>query len=159
MTVSRRKFMRASTMLALSAALPLSLTTLAAGQQRTSPPLQKTEGFAVPAAAQRDPLYNFQRATFAPYVNSIFIVNAVPLAEITLIEVKETPLVVDKRAARVPAGECFTLVFRGPASTRFAQNTYRLEHAALGKFNLFITPTDRPEDEQQFYTAVINRRL
>lgn len=157
MTVSRRRFLRASSVLALSAALPLSLSTLASGQKRKAAQ-PGTDRPAVPLAAQRDPLYNYTRETFAPYVNSVFIVNSIPLAEITLIEVKETALVVDKRAARVPVGECFTLVFRGPDRTRFTQNTYTLEHAALGKFNLFITPTDRPGREQ-FYTAVINRRL
>lgn len=156
MTVSRRKFLRASTMIALTAALPLGLSTLAAGQKRTAAP-QNPEHAVVPLEAQRNPLYNFTRETFAPYVNSIFIVNSVPLAEIVLIEVKETPLVVDKRATRVPVGECFTLVFRGPSKTRFEQNTYTLDHAALGKFEIFIGPTDRP-GRQQYYTAVINRR-
>jgi hypothetical protein len=152
MTVSRRNFLRASTMIALAAALPLGLTRIAAGQQQT-------EGFPIPAAVQNDPLYNYTRATFTPYVNSIFIINSVPLAKITLIEVKETPLVVDRRARRTPAGECFTLTFSGPERTRFQQETYTVEHAALGKFNLFITPTDRPNARQQLYTAVINRRL
>jgi hypothetical protein len=151
MTVSRRNFLRKSTMIALAAALPLGLTTLAAGQQSGPPP--------VPPEAQRNPLYSFTRATFAPYVNSVFIVNSLPLAEIVLVEVKETPLVVDGRANRTPVGECFTLVFRGPAQTRFKQNTYRLEHAALGQFELFLGPTDRPGSEHQYYTAVINRRL
>lgn len=157
MTVSRRKFLRAGTMIALSAALPLGLTTLAAGQKRKAAPPRPEETRPIPAAAQRDPLYHYTRETFAAYVNSIFIVNSIPLAEIVLVEVKETPLVVDKRATRVPVGECFTLTFRGPNRTRFTQNTYTLDHAALGKFDLFITPTDRPGEEQN-YTAVINRR-
>ncbi|HEY0405184.1 MAG TPA: twin-arginine translocation signal domain-containing protein [Pyrinomonadaceae bacterium] len=152
MTVSRRNFLRKSTMIALAAALPLSLSTLGAGQQSSPPP-------TVPPEAQRTPLYNFTRATFAPYVNSIFTVNSLPLAEIVLVEVKETPLVVDRRADRTPVGECFTLVFRGSARTRFKQNTYRLEHSALGQFELFLGPTDRPGSEYQYYTAVINRRL
>jgi hypothetical protein len=155
MTVSRRKFLRAGTMIALSAALPLSLTTLAAGQKRQKSNPDQTR--PIPAAAQRDPLYHYTRDTFAPYVNSVFTVNSIPLAEIVLVEAKETPLVVAPRSSRVPTGECFTLVFRGPDRTRFTQNTYTVEHAALGKFDLFITPTD-PSGEQQYYTAVINRR-
>lgn len=157
MTVSRRNFLRASTMLALSATLPLGLATIASGQKRKVAPL-KPDRPLVPIEAQRNPLYNYTRETFAAYVNSIFIVNSIPLAEIVLIEVKETPLVVDKRATKAPAGECFTLIFRGPAKTRFAQNTYTLDHAALGKFELFLTPTD-VSSKQQYYTAVINRRL
>lgn len=150
MTVSRRNFLQKSTMIALAVALPLGLTTMTAGQQQNGPP-------TVPAEAQRNPLYHFTRATFVPYVNSIFIVNSVPLAEIVLVEVKETPVAVDSRTRRTPVGECFTLVFRGPGRTRFQQNTYTLDHAALGKFEMFIGPTDRP-GEQQYYTAVINRR-
>ncbi|MDX6696147.1 MAG: hypothetical protein QOF02_3750 [Blastocatellia bacterium] len=153
MTVSRRNFLRKSSMIALAATLPLSLSTLGSGQQQGGPPP------GVPPAAQRNPLYNFTRSTFASYVNSVFIVNSVPLAEIVLVEVKETPLVVDRMANRTPVGECFTLVFRGPAQTRFKQNTYRLEHASLGQFELFLGPTDRPDNEHQYYTAVINRRL
>ena len=156
MTVSRRSFLRASATIALSAALPLGLSTLAAGQKRRPAP-PKAERPSIPAEAQRNPLYNYTRETFSPYVNSVFIVNSIPLAEIVLIEVKETPLVVDKRASRTPTGECFTLTFRGPNRTRFEQNTYTVEHAALGKFDLFITPTDKPGREQ-LYTAVINRR-
>lgn len=157
MTVSRRKFLRAGTMLTLSAALPLSLTTLAIGQKRkVVPPSQERPN--VPAAARKNPLYYFTRETFTPYVNSIFTINAVPLAEIVLIEVKETPLVVAKGSTRTPTGECFTLTFRGPSRTRFRQETYTVDHAALGKFELFITPTDRPSGKEQLYTAVINRR-
>jgi hypothetical protein len=157
MSVSRRNFLRVSTMLALSATLPLGLASLASGQKRKGTP-PNPDGPLVPLEAQRNPLYNYTRETFAPYVNSIFIVNSVPLAEIVLLEVKETPLVTDKRATRVPVGECFTLTFRGPSRTRFRQDTYTLDHAALGKFELFLTPTDRP-GKQQYYTAVINRRL
>jgi hypothetical protein len=131
---------------------------MAAGQKLRKGAAPQTDRPEIPAAAQRDRLYNYTRETFAPYINSIFLVNSIPLAEIVLIEAKETPLVVDKRATRVPVGDCFTLVFRGPARTRFTQNTYTIEHAALGKFDLFITPTDRPGSDQ-FYTAVINRRF
>lgn len=157
MTVSRRKFLRASTMLALSATLPLGLVSIASAQKRKVAPPNPDRPL-VPVEAQRNPLYNYTRDTFAAYVNSIFIVNSVPLAEIVLVEVKETPLVTDKRATTVAAGECFTLVFRGPAKTHFQQETYTLDHAALGKFELFLTPTDSP-GKQQYYTAVINRRL
>lgn len=156
MTVSRRNFLRAGTMLTLTAALPLSLTTFAIAQKRKAAP-PNPDRPNVPLAAQQNPLYNYTRETFTPYVNSIFTVNAVPWAEIVLIEVKETPLVVDKKATRTPTGECFTLTFRGPNRTRFRQDTYTVEHAALGKFDLFITPTDRP-GKYQLYTAVINRR-
>lgn len=156
MTVSRRKFLRAGTMLTLSAALPLSLTSLAVAQKRKALPIGPDRP-AVPLAAQQNPLYHFTRDTFTPYVNSIFTVNAVPWAEIVLVEVKETPLVVAKGSTRIPTGECFTLVFRGPNRTRFRQDTYTFDHPALGKFEMFITPTDRPS-KQQYYTAVINRR-
>jgi hypothetical protein len=157
MTVSRRNFMRAGTMIALSAALPLSLATFAVGQQRRPAPKVPDHLASLPAASQKNPLYYFNRQTFAPYVNSIFKVNSELLAEIVLIEVKETPLVTDKRSNRIPTGENFTLTFRGPNRTRFEQNTYTVEHAALGKFELFLVPTGLPAAEQ-LYVAVINRR-
>jgi hypothetical protein len=158
MSVSRRKFLRAGTMIALSATLPLSLATFAAGQkQRKDVSKIPDQLSSLPAASQKNPLFYFTRQTFVPYVNSIFKVNSELLAEIVLIEVKETPLVVDKRSTRIPTGENFTLTFRGPNRTRFEQNTYTVEHAALGKFELFLVPTGLPSSEQ-LYVAVINRR-
>lgn len=159
MTVTRRNFLRTGTMIALSAALPLSLASFAAGQERRAKVPNPDVPFVMPAEAQRNPLSRYTQQTFAPYVNTIFSTNSEHLAEIVLIEVKETPLVVDRRAAKVPAGECFTLVFRGTSAKRFPQNTYRIEHAALGTFDMFITPTDRPSRDVQYYTAVINRRM
>lgn len=157
MSPSRRNFLRAGTMIALSATLPLSLATLAAGQQRRPVSRIPDHLAALPAESRRNPLYYFNQQTFAPYVNSIFKVNSDQLAEIVLVEVKETPLVVNKRANRIPVGENFTLTFRGPERTRFPQNTYTVEHAALGKFELFLVPTGLP-DSEQVYVAVINRR-
>lgn len=157
MSVSRRNFLRTGTMIAVSAALPLSLATFAAGQQRRPVSRVPDHLASLPAASRQNPLYYYNQQTFAPYVNSIFKVNSLEGAEIVLVEVKETPLFVNKRSKRIPTGENFTLTFRGPERTRFAQNTYTVEHAALGKFELFLVPTGLPSSEQ-LYVAVINRR-
>ena len=50
---------------------------------------------------------------------------------------------------------CFTLRFQGEGS-QLKQNTYTLEHPALGTFPLFIVPAG-PEANPPTYTAVFNQ--
>ena len=55
--------------------------------------------------------------------------------------------------------ECFVLTFTGPAgggNPRLMQNTYSVEHFALGRFDLFISEGALIGPDH-VYTAVINR--
>ena len=59
-----------------------------------------------------------------------------------------------------PAGttstkECFSLTFAGP-TPRFAQGTYAVDHAAFGKFTMFVVPVGKKPGAQD-YEAVFNR--
>jgi hypothetical protein len=66
----------------------------------------------------------------------------------------------DESLRSVPAGgdpRCFVLTFKGTAdSRRLEQNTYPVEHFALGRFDLFISEGNLVDNEY-VYTAVINR--
>jgi hypothetical protein len=42
--------------------------------------------------------------------------------------------------ANVPAGRQFSVLLRGPASPRLAQQLYAFHHARLGDYAFFITP-------------------
>jgi hypothetical protein len=48
------------------------------------------------------------------------------------------------------------LVFRG-GSVKLPQDTYTLEHPALGKFQLFLVPGETAENGAKGYVATINR--
>jgi len=66
----------------------------------------------------------------------------------------------DASLRSVPAGgdaRSFVLTFKGTAdSRRLEQNTYPVEHFALGRFDLFISEGNLVDNEY-VYTAVINR--
>ncbi|HTZ06813.1 MAG TPA: hypothetical protein VMB53_13845 [Gaiellaceae bacterium] len=61
-------------------------------------------------------------------------------------------------ATRLPSdGECFSLVFRGGSGAGLDQRIYRLEHASLGEFPLFLVPIAPAEDGEPRFEAVVNR--
>jgi len=63
-------------------------------------------------------------------------------------------------AAAVPVGGApaggrapFSILFRGPADPILPQGTYSIEHATLGRFDLFLVPLT-PDDHGARYEAV-----
>lgn len=52
--------------------------------------------------------------------------------------------------------ENFTLLFRGSNHEPLPQQIYRLEHPALGLFDLFLVPVGR-DGQGTLYEAIINR--
>ncbi len=52
--------------------------------------------------------------------------------------------------------ESFVLKFQGPYQHVLKSNTYKVNHFAMGDFELFITDGGR-QKKDQFYIAVINR--
>jgi hypothetical protein len=83
-----------------------------------------------------------------------FRVDALSTVPMRLAGVDDAPA--DPRVGEL-TGEAFTLAFestkRGRAS--FGQGTYAVQHAALGRFPLFVAP----ERGTGTYAAVINRRV
>jgi Domain of unknown function (DUF6916) len=80
--------------------------------------------------------------TCAAYVGEPFQVQFDDQTHLTLELIAATPyagLEMDETPAdggRIP----FSLVFRGPRASVLPQRTYRLAHAALGTFPLFLVP-------------------
>jgi hypothetical protein len=88
------------------------------------------------------------RETFVPLVGSDFRVlrPGERALRVKLIEAKQLP----------SHGESFSLLFRGRAHTAVGGDIYRIEHPALGEFELFVGPVGRGVKGQDL-EAVINR--
>jgi hypothetical protein len=141
MPISRRIFIKVGAFAAIAAGISLKSGLLAFAQE----PLVK-----LPAS---DPLSNYTQATFEQYLNSIFTLRGRKPVEVTLMKVENT---LPAKASRAGGRESFTLNFRG-GSVALPQDTYILEHAALGTFGLFLVPTGSDENGSQGFVAVINR--
>src|SRR3989442_3111007 len=148
MLVSRRTFIRVGTLAALFAGVPLATINVLGQRIRKSP-----DDNPVDEAAQiNNALSNYTKATFVSYINSVFLFRAVGVRrdiEVTLMQVS------DMTAA--PGGECFSLLFRGGGESELRQNTYTVEHPALGTFKLFLVPVGTDDNGAQGYLATINR--
>lgn len=129
MSSSRRKFLKLSTLATLVAIFPL-------------------RGSAYVVSAE-DPLANYTKVTFKSYLRSVFQLYAGgEIVEVTLKSIGDLPA--------PQGGECFTLLFRGGARPH-PQDTYTLNHPALGKFKLFLVPVGTDKYGAQGYLATINR--
>ena len=77
---------------------------------------------------------------------------------------ESSPTVLDVQLIEVCEGrsterfEQFSVLFTGPKEPLLEQGTYRLEHAAMGSFDLFIVPISSDEGGT-VYEAVFCRKL
>jgi hypothetical protein len=88
------------------------------------------------------------RETYLPYVGSDFRIlrPGASTMRVKLIDVKQLP----------SPGEAFSLLFSGRAQSGVAGGIYRIEHPALGGFDLFAGPVGRGLKSLDL-EAVINR--
>lgn len=153
MSITRRKFLRAGTLVALSAAVPLKSALLVSGQQTR----KGGKGFPGDRLTSQNPsdlLASYSKSAFSSYLNSIFRLHTgYSSVDVMLVQVDDMePLVKGTPAG----GECFSLVFVG-GSVALSQGTYRVEHPALGTFQLFLVPGGSDKYGAQSYVAIINR--
>ena len=164
MTLTRRKFLRATARAAVIAAVSAaSLQKLFAqeGQPITFGP-QKVDGlYQVPQEARRDRAFYFTQATFEPHLDTDFRVRAgVLVSTLRLVEVEACRSSDAADAKASGAGECFSLMFKADEELSRARTIHVFEHGALGEFSLFVSPTKRKSDpEGLYYVAVINHRI
>jgi hypothetical protein len=150
MSISRREFMRAATLVALAAGIPLS-TTITGQAQQVGAQRPAAAGGSLPPEIYNDPLFYHSKATFTSALKTKFVVQTRGFRGIvlTLAEVKDIGPVPDQAGK-----ECFSLLFRSANALR--QNTYTLKHDVLGTFDVFIVPL--PKDRlSRRHIAVINR--
>ncbi|MEP6848646.1 MAG: hypothetical protein ABI999_07305 [Acidobacteriota bacterium] len=148
MSISRRKFLVAAPA-ALGAVLLIRDT---AGQKAVNGRLPR----AISAAT--DALSKLNWNSFLPYVNTDFTFRDPSGRAVTLRLTNMVDSKPEKFVPTSPKQECFTMTFKGPAKGTLAQNTYSVEHFALGRFDLFITFLGKTS-KNSTYTAVINRTV
>lgn len=147
MSLSRRKFMKAGVIAAACSALPLKT---ALGQNVGLP----LSSFSRTAA---DQLAYHTRSSFAPYVNTQFRVYLGP-SNTRGLELVEIGDYLSRSVATSSQTECFSLLFSVPQGRRFDQDTYLMEHDALGNLYLFVVPVGRQgKTARDYYEAVIYR--
>ncbi len=148
MSITRRRFLKAGTLVALAAAIPLK----AAGQQ----PRKGNDGNPIDQSKDvvPDPLSNYGKSAFSSYLNSIFrLYTGYSTIDVALVEVKD---LAPGAATAQTGGECFSLLFRG-GNVALPQNTYMIEHPSLGTFPLFLVPGTPDDNGAQSFVAIINR--
>jgi len=160
MKATRRSFLKSGAITVLMAGIALDLVPSAFAQSNQHP--DPTKDFPIPFEAQQSAIFHFKQETFEPYLGGVFKVSAgAKTIEMTLDEVRNcAPSPQSCKVMKKPArpSECFALVFRSPGKLTDLTSIYDIEHAALGKFALFLTRRDGPGDTF-FYEAVFNRAL
>jgi hypothetical protein len=158
MALSRRKFLKAGTLVALSAAAPLGLTGVAFGKQ-VSGPSYSPAGFPLPKGSTPNPVFSFRKSTFSSYLNTVFqlrgdgpdVINA------KLIRIADAGPDEGRQADHASGKECFSLAFRASGNQPLRQRTYIVEHSVLGTFPLFLTHSSGRAGGHH-YEAIINHR-
>lgn len=90
------------------------------------------------------------RDEFAAALNTRFRLYRVGDEPVELILIQVSELQVTARL------ESFSILFRGPPHILLPQRTYQLDHAQMGKIELFIVPVGQNESGYE-YQAVFNR--
>ncbi|HEX8501248.1 MAG TPA: hypothetical protein VF659_11755 [Pyrinomonadaceae bacterium] len=156
MPVTRRSFLKSGATAALTTAVALKAAPLAFAQIGAKPDPKRD--FPVPFQAQQSPLFFFKRETFQPYVGGTFHVSAGARGlDMTLTKVRGCEISARGRglAKKVRETDCFALVFTADDKLSDLTTIYDVEHAALGKFALFLTEREGPNGTY-FYEAVFN---
>ena len=143
MSISRRKFIKAGTILGVAAAMPAGATSVALGQKPGAPS---------PAASACDVLSRLKQEDFVRYLNTLFSIRL----STRIVWKVELYQVTENKAGTLQGLHNFSIFFRGNHDNPLRQNTYKFEHPQLGNFNLFIGPAGT-SGNLKLYEAVFNR--
>lgn len=153
MIVSRRGFLAAGSVAALTAALPQ--VSIAAGLPASDQPTY----FAIPQESQLSVLHSFTRSAFAEHLGTKFRISQLggEPVNVELVEVGDAEL---NHRSSVTRGreDYFSIIFRAPAGVSAQQGTYTVEHRAMGSFPLFLVPVGMSQDGVTFQ-AIFNRYI
>lgn len=152
MVVSRRSFMKNASLLVLASGVSLGEAKSIFGNDSPAESLNPQEPKPIPKVDNTASIV-FAKSTFEPYIDTVFRItsNRTTAVKSTLIRVADIGPVPDQK---IPGKECFVIKFRG--TRPLPQDRYELEHAALGKFELFLVPAGKNR-KGFYYQAVINR--
>ena len=150
MSVSRRSFIRSAAVCALATGALLRSPLAAFGQAGSY--------FETPYEATTSPVFHFTRATFEPYLQGVFVGAGARsrTVELQLVAIRDYAPPSDARLTTRAhrRTDCFSLLFRSAAPLSQLSSIHRLEHAALGEFDLFLT--ESVGRGGYYYEAVIN---
>jgi hypothetical protein len=156
---TRRTFLRTSALAAISASIALSPARLAFGQDTIKQ--TPSQDFAIPYEAKLDPVFSYRKSTFDPYVGGIFTARGTDGRKVNLTLTAVRAPQAPKTAtltAKARQTESFTLIFSASGPLSELSSIHQLEHAALGKFSLFLVHFE-DEKGREFYEAVINHAV
>ena len=157
MSISRRGFFKSAFMSAVAVGIYSNSAISAFGQKGA---LRDSKGYyQIPPQALGERLYHFTQNTFESYLRSDFRVTVGPykVVNLTLVKVEDMRPTVRKGMPR-SEGECFALLFEANAELSDLQQTYVLQHEALGNFSLFLVNASEP-GKTIYYQAIINHML
>ena len=150
MAVSRRKFLKAGGLVILAAGVPLKVV---AG--KSPDPM----GTKVPLTSSFGRTDLLTHATLSAQLNTVFRVarSNSEVVKIELREVNDLRTATVKTSAAMAGRECFSSIFVGPSRLPLKQDTYTVEHQALGKFTVLLVPVGQNRQGPMVYEAVFNR--
>ena len=146
MFIPRRKFLASSLFFGASAALiAADIRSVLAAQNDD-----------IPIESQKNPLFMFTAATFEPYIGGYFQTRNArgQLIALKLLKV-ETFQAKNRLTSRAVDTKSFSLLFSSEERLPAFTSIYRIEHAALGEFDLFLSRRTGQNGEL-FYEAVFN---
>ncbi|MDQ1639918.1 MAG: hypothetical protein QOF62_3257 [Pyrinomonadaceae bacterium] len=152
MPISRRKFIGTGSLAALAVGLPLKAA--AGALHRTNSPfsalgqLRNSAGAA--SLLDRNALSQCLKTEFritGEYARTV---------RTKLVEVYDWKPTATTRSRHTATKECFSAVFLGPTGGQLKQGTYKVEHATLGNFSMFLVPGAKSL-RGNYYEAVFNR--
>ena len=149
MSLSRRKFLRAGTLVALAAGIPAK-AVLAETLSASNSPLPVNHNFRAGLPLNRQAFSRCLNTRFT-FVHG----EATPVA-VKLIEVKDLTPVAKRPSAEATGRECFKAVFIGSPNAPLKQETYAVTHESLGTFSMLVVPIARANEGFR-YEAVFNR--
>lgn len=110
---------------------------------------------------QRIPSFDrFGLSSFAQCVHTSFriVQSGRPTVQLALTEVRATSEAGRSNSVQGMSSEHqFSLLFRGSHDVPLTQDTYAFEHAALGRFSMFIVPVGLRDGKACYYEAIFNR--
>src|SRR5262245_24529538 len=145
--------MKAGTIASLSAAIPLTSVIDALGQEVVT-----QDGlYKVPPEIEAERA-DFSEEVFSRYINTDFriMTSLFTLIHLELIKVSRWDPESGLKVGKTAKLDTFSVIFRGPRNTKLESRTYRVSHAAMGTFELFLSPVNDHRKER-FYQAVFNR--
>ncbi|MGH9905300.1 MAG: DUF6916 family protein [Pyrinomonadaceae bacterium] len=143
MSVSRRRFLRSGAMGALSAGLIFKAGSLVLVADSKS-------------SNSHSRAFDYSRANFESHLGSTFqLRQGKRVIDLKLVGLRDYQPRSGEKTAKSRSTESFVLAFQAARNLPRSSTAYQLEHAKIGKFDLFMTRSG--SSNRAPYNAVINR--